>query len=76
MAVNYLLTYLRSTGGQKHRAEMSGSKNKLSVCLVFNLKYPSIKFLYSKKKKSYTCVNACMLMTVNNLATIYSLWKV
>lgn len=55
---------------------MSGSKNKLSVCLVFNLKYPSIKFLYSKKKKSYTCVNACMLMTVNNLATIYSLWKV
>lgn len=51
MAVNYLLTYLRSTGGQKHRAEMSGSKNKLSVCLVFNLKYPAIKFLYSKKKK-------------------------
>lgn len=51
MAVNYLLTYLRSTGGQKHQAEMSGSKNKLSVCLVFNLKYPAIKFLYSKKKK-------------------------
>lgn len=62
MTLNHLLTYLQSTGGKKIKLKWLVLKiNQVYVlCVILN---------HLKNIPLSISVNACMLMTVNNLET-------